>query len=454
MKLRYLVAAGLVVATVISAVGIAVVNTRVSPLPAPSVQTELTSLPDISVERQTLPRIPMQRGDPIVGPVTVPIAVQMAIPVLITAPRIDLLGAISTEPYSAPWNVIIAAGDTFDVLLARAGVDNPARSKIALAVQNEFDLRKLRPGHTLSVASTSDGGVVTVSLGVDDGVTIVVELADTVQARIEEPDVRALVRASQLSVEGSIFASLDRAGVPSRFAVDLAQMLGGTVDFRRDLRAGDALQLLWQETVLPNGAAIGTPTLTYSALTLDGRTFEIIWPEDGSGATIYADGNVLRTFSQPVNGARLSSVFGQRRHPIYGNLRMHTGVDYAAAKGAPISATGPGRVSFIGQRRGYGRVIEIAHGTDTMTRYAHLSAVTKGLSVGARVLAGEIIGAVGQTGTATGPNLHYEVHVGGRPVDPLSDERMANLSEPDKGAAELELEAIRTKFAQSIESQT
>lgn len=120
----------------------------------------------------------------------------------------------------------------------------------------------------------------------------------------------------------------------------------------------------------------------FAALDLGETLHEVVWPDDGSGrVTIFADGEVLRVFAQPVDGARLSSVFGRRRHPVYGNLRMHTGVDFAAPLGAPVQATAPGRVSFVGQR----------------------------------VPAGEVIGRVGGTGTATGPNLHHEVPVDGRP---------------------------------------
>ena len=184
--------------------------------------------------------------------------------------------------------------------------------------------------------------------------------------------------------------------------------------------------------------------------------YEIVWPDDGSGqATIYVDGEVLRVFAQPVEGARLSSVFGRRTHPVYGNVRMHTGVDFAAASGTPVRTTAPGRVSFIGWRGGYGRVVEISHGSETMTRYAHLSAVSEGLTQGQRVAAGDLIGRVGATGTATGPNLHYEVLVDGRPTDPLSDDRLAEAAENevDDTAALLRLTEARALLTENLDSE-
>ncbi|EDQ03538.1 hypothetical protein OIHEL45_17801 [Sulfitobacter indolifex HEL-45] len=177
-------------------------------------------------------------------------------------------------------------------------------------------------------------------------------------------------------------------------------------------------------------------------------------PKTAGRATVYLNGEILRTVAPPVEGARLSSVFGQRKHPIYGNMRMHTGVDYAAAAGTPIAATAPGRVPFIGWRSGYGRVVEIAHGSDTMTRYAHLSAVPEGLAVGNRVVAGETIGQVGETGTATAPNLHYEVRVDGRPIDPLGEELLASAENFDTADATEILEETRTRFATFLREDT
>jgi murein DD-endopeptidase MepM/ murein hydrolase activator NlpD len=239
--------------------------------------------------------------------------------------------------------------------------------------------------------------------------------------------------------------------------VDLAQMLGGTVDFRREMAGGETLRLLWREARVGDDR-IGQPDLAFAALEVGGALYEVVWPDSGSGqATIFVDGEVLRVFAQPVEGARLSSVFGRRTHPVYGNVRMHTGVDFAAARGTPVHATAPGRVSFIGWRNGYGRVVEISHGSDTTTRYAHLSAVPEGLVQARcqRVGAGDVIGRVGATGTATGPNLHYEVLVDGRPTDPLSDERLAEAAEreADDTGALSRLAEVRALLAESLDRE-
>jgi hypothetical protein len=359
------------------------------------------------------------------------------------------------EPPLSTWSRDIAPGETLDFLLSEAGLEAPDRAEVALAFGAEYDLRRLRPGHSVTVASTMDGSPRTVSLAVEDGVRIEVVFGEQLSAQVVAPDPEIVTLAGEAVIDSSIFAALDEAGIPARFSVDLAQMLGGTADFRRELAGGETLRLLWREARVGEDR-IGQPELAFAALEIGGSLYEIVWPDDGSGqATIYVDGEVLRVFAQPVEGARLSSVFGRRTHPVFGNVRMHTGVDFAAARGTPVQSTAPGRVSFIGWRGGYGRVVEIAHGSDTMTRYAHLSAVPDGLAQGQRVAAGDVIGRVGATGTATGPNLHYEVLVDGRPTDPLSDDRLAEAaeSEADDTAALSRLAEARALLNQNLGSE-
>ncbi len=361
----------------------------------------------------------------------------------------------SIEPPLVTWTREIASGETLDAVLSDAGLGATDRVEIALAISAEYDLRHLRPGHTVTVVSQANGKPRRVELALEDGVRIEAVFGEQLAARVLEPDPEMVTFAGEAVIESSIFAALDTADIPARFAVDLAQMLGGTVDFRRELSGGETVRLLWREA-RDGDQVIGQPELAFAALDLGGLVYEIVWPDDGSGqATIYVDGEVLRVFAQPVEGARLSSVFGRRTHPVYGNVRMHTGVDFAAARGTPVKATAPGRVSFIGRRGGYGRVVEIAHGSDTLTRYAHLSAVPDSLAKGQRVMAGDLIGRVGATGTATGPNLHYEVLVNGRPTDPLSDERLAEAAEREAGntAALARLTEARSLLAERLASE-
>ncbi|MBU0726697.1 MAG: M23 family metallopeptidase [Alphaproteobacteria bacterium] len=339
----------------------------------------------------------------------------------------------------------IEPGETLDAILAEAGLSAPVRAEAALALGAEYDLRRLRPGHEVEVAIALDGTLERLALSVDEGVTIEAFFGETTATRVVQPEAETVTRAGEVRIESSVYAALDTAGIPARFAVDLAQMLGHTVDLRRELNGGETLRLLWREARVGKNI-IGQPQLAFAALDLEDELYEVVWPDDGSGrATIYRDGEVLHVFAQPVEGARLSSVFGRRTHPIYGNVRMHTGVDFAAPQGTPVYATAPGSIGYIGWRDGYGRIVEITHGSDTVTRYAHLSAVPDGLAEGQRVDTGRLIGNVGATGTATGSNLHYEVLVDGRPTNPLSNDQIANVAETDtqNGIEQARLRAAR-----------
>ena len=335
----------------------------------------------------------------------------------------------SAERQLTTWSRDIASGETLDAVLADAGLAASDRVEVALALGAEYDLRRLQTGHAVTVVTTSDGVPRRVLLEVDDGVVIEAVFGERLTTRVLTPEPELVPRVGEAVIETSLFTALDSADIPARFAVDLAQMLGGNVDFRRDLSGGETLRLLWREARVDD-EIVGQPEITFAALDLGDVLYEVIWPEDGSGrATIYRDGEVMRVFAQPVEGAQLSSVFGRRRHPVYGDVRMHTGVDFAAARGTPVHATAPGRIAYVGWRSGYGRTVEIVHGSDTVTRYAHLSAVPEGLAAGQRVAAGDLIGNVGATGTATGPNLHYEVLMDGRPTDPLSDDWLAGAAQ-------------------------
>ncbi|MCK0166158.1 M23 family metallopeptidase [Jannaschia sp. S6380] len=432
MRLRYL-AAGLTVAGGASMAAVGMASFGKEPVPpalaaAAAWQPEMPTLPPPETLAPDLVALPLDSPPGVRPPVVLAAA---AAP----APMLEV------EPPLPTWSREVAPGETLDAVLAEAGLAAADRAEAALALGAEYDLRRLRPGHGVDVVKAPEGGPRAVTLRVDDGVRIEASFGARPVVRVMAPEPEIVSLAGETRVESSLFAALDAADMPARFAVDLAQMLGGAVDFRRDLGGGETLRVMWREARVGDDL-VGQPELAFAALDLGDALFEVAWPEDGTGrATIYLDGEVQRIFAQPVEGARLSSVFGRRVHPVFGNVRMHTGVDFAAAQGTPVRATAPGRVSFVGWRGGYGRVVEIAHDPEIMTRYAHLSAVPGGLSEGQRVAAGDMIGRVGATGTATGPNLHYEVRVDGRPTDPLSDERLAEAAEHD-GQADVALERL------------
>ncbi|MGR3435104.1 MAG: M23 family metallopeptidase [Shimia sp.] len=365
----------------------------------------------------------------------------------------DGLEALRAALAVPPWTAEFSSGDTLDGLLDDAGIEAKARARIVAAIETEYDIRRLRPGHVLRVEYGFDDSAEAGALEIGDGVEIAVTLGPAPFARRIEPEAQQIVRADALRVEGSIYASLERAGMPTVFSSELDRLLGGIVDMRRDLQGGELVELMWDEEVLPDGTAIGRPMLRYVALDLRDARYEVAWPSAGAPTrhVVYRDGAPVRAMAPPVEDGRLSSVFGMRRHPVFGDMRMHTGMDFAARRGTPVNATAAGRISFVGWRGGYGRVVEIDHGGRTMSRYAHLDATTEGLSVGDTVMAGDRIGSVGQTGTATGPNLHYEVRVEGRPVDPAVRDDHGTQAAFDTARLLATLRQTRASFSETLD---
>jgi murein DD-endopeptidase MepM/ murein hydrolase activator NlpD len=223
-------------------------------------------------------------------------------------------------------------------------------------------------------------------------------------------------------VTGGVFSALARAGLPAPLAHSVIRALSHEVDFQRDLQPGDQVSVAFERLRGPNGDLLGHGQLHYAALSLSGRMLEF-WRHagpDGNVAWYRADGRPLRAgfMRTPLDGARLTSGFGMRRHPILGYSRRHTGLDFAAPTGTPIFAAADGVVASARSERGHGRTVRLRHPGGVETVYAHMSRFTRGLKAGDRVRQGAVIGAVGSTGMSTGPHLHYEIHIAGVPQNP------------------------------------
>lgn len=351
----------------------------------------------------------------------------------------------------------VSPGESLYALLAEAGLDAPTRSEVAEAIGSKYDLQSLKPGHSLDLAVAPDGIPRAATLEIDHGVRIHAVFGDAPSVRVIPPALDTIHRAGEAEIGSSIYAALDATGIPTRFATDLELVLAGTLDLRRAVGGGEQLRIMWRENRLGD-RVIGEPVIDFAKLQLvGGETYEILWPEDNSRTTrIFKDNALLLSFEQPIKGARLSSSFGPRTHPVHGNVRMHSGVDFAAEEGSAVHAMRPGRVAFVGRRGGYGLMVEIAHADDIKTVYAHLSSVKEPLEAGQRVDIGDRIGRVGSTGTSTGPHLHYEVIVDDRPVPPLTDGSIVTVVGKTLGSKDLAnlIRNVRNQLARMLAATT
>lgn len=224
------------------------------------------------------------------------------------------------------------------------------------------------------------------------------------------------------TITSSLFETGYEHGVPSGVLAEMVQAFSYDVDFQRDIQTGAKMEVLFDHMLDSNGEKITYGDVHYAMLDLGGKPIKIYRFQDAEGYTGYFEPNghsvVKSLLKTPVNGARMSSGFGPRRHPILGYNKMHKGVDFAAPTGTPIYAAGDGKVEFAGRRGGYGNYVKIRHNDNYATAYAHAHRFAKGIKNGTRVKQGQVIAYVGTTGRSTGPHLHYEVLKNGKQVNP------------------------------------
>lgn len=268
-------------------------------------------------------------------------------------------------------------------------------------------------------------------------------------ARLEEAAFTAQNRLASGSIRSSLFAATDEAGLPDSVAVQLADIFSTDIDFHRELRKGDTFSVVY-ETLLADGEPVawneGAGRVLAAEFINAARPYSAVWftPPGGRGAYYDSNGNSKRRafLASPLEFSRVTSGFAMRFHPLLKNWRAHLGVDYGAPSGTPVRSVADGLVEFAGRQNGYGNVIQVRHGNARNTLYAHLSRID--VRKGQRVEQGQRLGAVGMTGWATGPHLHFEFRVGGKHQDPL---RIAKSSEatPLVAAARPQFnEAVRT----------
>jgi murein DD-endopeptidase MepM/ murein hydrolase activator NlpD len=211
------------------------------------------------------------------------------------------------------------------------------------------------------------------------------------------------------------------------------------VDFQRDLQPGDKFEVFYRVFYDGDGRAVKSGDVLFARLNTKGRTFGLYRYTTADGDTEYFDeqgrSNKKALMRTPIDGPRISSGFGLRRHPILGYSRMHKGLDFAAPTGTPIMAAGDGVVEFAGGARGFGRLIKLKHFGRYETYYGHMSRIAKGIHRGAHVKQGQVIAYVGSAGMATGPHLHYEVHVDGKAINPASNKVPINKTLQGKALA-------------------
>ena len=332
--------------------------------------------------------------------------------------------------------------DTADTLLKRLNVSDAGAAQF---LRSDSIARKLLEGRGAKMVrvQTDESGALTEliaryapinadQLGTHFTRMTVRRVAGKLLAMVDTAPLSAQVRMGSGTVRSSLFAATDEARIPDNIATQLADVFATDLDFHRQLRKGDTFSVVYEALTADGEPITWGPSAAGRVLAADfvnnGRTYSAVWFKDtgGKGGYYGFDGqSKKRAFlASPMEFSRVTSGFAMRMHPILNSWKQHKGVDYGAPAGTAIRAVGDGTVDFAGWQNGYGNVVEIRHSAQRSTLYAHMSRID--VKRGAHVEQGQRVGAVGSTGWATGPHLHFEVKVGGVQQDPMI---MAKTSE-------------------------
>jgi len=357
------------------------------------------------------------------------VADSFTLPLPVAAPALE---TAATDEYRLETR--IQSGDTIASILSRLDV---AEQGLMGFITANKDTRKaahrLVPGRTVQASLDANGAMNWVRYihtpGKEDNGAFVTEYLELVKnpdgsfaAEEKVADTESQTNIAAGRITSSLFGATDAAGVPDGVTMQIAEILGGRLDFVRDIREGDEFRVIYETRTFEGRPAGAGRVLAVEFINANKR-FEALWfePKEGSGGYYDADGKSLRGafLRSAIPFTRISSKFGMRKHPIHKLWRSHNGIDFAAPTGTPIRATGDGVVQSIGTQGGYGKTIVLRHPNNISTLFAHQSQFAKGLKQGDRVSQGQIIGYVGSTGWSTGPHLHYEFRNKNKPVDPL-----------------------------------
>jgi murein DD-endopeptidase MepM/ murein hydrolase activator NlpD len=376
-------------------------------------------------------------------------------------PQLEALAAHELDLYRTDST---RAGDAATTVLRRLGVTDTAAAQFLrtdAAAKRLFDGRS---GRSVQVRVGADGSLLEL-IGRSPArtaeqlathftrLTVSRSSDGAFQAVEETAALQSQVKLGSGTITSSLFAASDEAHVPDAIAIQLAEIFAADIDMNRELRRGDTFSVVY-ESMTADGEAIGWGQTSGRVLAAEfvnaGTTHQAVWylGADGRGAYFDQAGqSKKRAFlASPMTFSRVTSGFAMRFHPILQTWRKHLGVDYAAPTGTPVRSVGDGVVEFAGRRGGYGNVVEIRHTNNRSTLYAHLSRID--VRRGQRIEQGGRVGAVGSTGWATGPHLHFEFRVNGAHQDPLKVARASEtLTLPAASKAEF------ASLAKSLQAQ-
>lgn len=359
-------------------------------------------------------------------------------------------------------HLTLKSGQSLGPLLQKNNVDGNTAYQATKAFSTAYSPRDLRVGQKINLyfnTDTNEFKGLTLKPNKESTVFVTRSADGNFKARkITAEFQKELVRV-QSQIKNSLYLDAQRLGAPDKAIVQFSQIYAHSVDFQRDIQPGDKFEMLFEVYRDHRGNTIKAGDLVFTSFSPRNKTsnYYLYTKEDGREGYYDEKGKgakrmLMRT---PVNGARLSSRYGTRRHPVLGYRKKHKGVDFAAPRGTPIMAAGTGTVVRASRFGSYGNYVRIRHTDGYSTAYAHMSKYARGVKKGRRVVQGQTIGYVGATGRVTGAHLHYEVLKKGRQINPmslstLSGKPLQKTELPAFKKRALEIDALRNKTPLAI----
>ncbi|MBC8297231.1 MAG: peptidoglycan DD-metalloendopeptidase family protein [Pelagibacterales bacterium] len=319
----------------------------------------------------------------------------------------------------------ISSGETFDKILNNYSIPNEEINQIKKKLNSDYDINNLQPNLEIKITIDQSNNKKITSFLFPVSRTEKIQLTRNLDNNLfEKKTIITNLNKKIVFKEGKITQSLYKTAidlnVQPNVIIEFARIYGFQVDFQRDIRKNDNFQIMYEVFEDDDGKIFETGNIIFADLKLSGKNNALYYFEKkGSEGHYDENGKSVEKalMKTPINGARLSSAFGMRKHPIDGFNKMHRGTDFAAPMGTPIMASGSGLITRARWCGGGGNCIKIKHNSTYETIYAHMKNFARGIKEGIRVKQGQIIGYVGSTGKSTGPHLHYEVVVNGKKVN-------------------------------------
>jgi murein DD-endopeptidase MepM/ murein hydrolase activator NlpD len=314
----------------------------------------------------------------------------------------------------------VKKGQSLNSILTDAGASQQEIFEISKVLKKFINLKTINTNQVFEILTHKDTGEIirlTINLDNINSLHVFKKNKEFVANKIEKVLYKKTTLAEGM-INSSMYQAAEKEKIDPEVIVNFAGIFGFEIDFQRDIRRGDIFQIVYDKYVDDGGELQKNGDIIYAYMKNNGREIALYRFVDQKGIPGYyrTNGKSIEKalMKTPINGARLSSTFGMRKHPILGYNKMHRGTDFAAPTGTPIMASGSGIIEQVGWNGAYGKYIRIKHNSKYKTAYAHLNGYARGIKKGAKVRQGQIIGYVGSTGRSTGPHLHYEVLVNGK----------------------------------------